>query len=277
MPVRLPGRRAVGRGGNLKPWEKARIVEWFIEGKNVVQVYGECLDNGIAPPHNETLYKILNTPEVQEGLRARRAKELKKSIASISRRTASRDDLLGRIERTVQKRAKKYETVDGGGDEGLIVLADQKSVLVAKDADGGATYDKIDIYKTDTGILEQWRGVLTEQERADAALRKNLRGEEREDQEADLREQTGEIRDLEKQKIQAELEKALLELAQLRAEAKRMSEGGGYQPPTFPAVIVEKLENPNRAAVVAEEESAQEEGVDPEIPWMLLQEEETDA
>lgn len=263
MPVRLPGRRAVGRGGNLKPWEKARIVEWFVSGKSVIQVYAECLDNGIAPPHNETLYRILNSPEVQEALRTRKAEESRQSITSIVRRTESRNDLLGRIERTVQKRAKKYKDVDGGGDEGLIVLSDQKSVLVGKDPDGKSQYDKVDIYKTDTAIIEQWRGVLTDQEKSDAALRRNLRDEEREDQEADLRAQTGEIREI-------ELATKRYEMEAIEAERARSAEGA-YEPKRFPNVIVEKLENPNRPASLDEDTAEEDEVVTPEIPWQLLE------
>jgi hypothetical protein len=170
MPVRLPGRRVVGKGGALKPLEKARIAEWFIAGNNVVQVYAECLDNGIDPPHNETLYRILNSAEVQDGLRTRLTKERKKSISSIVRRTTSRNALLEKIEKTVEARGEHYAGFVPGGEQGLVVLSDRKTVKTGAD-----DYDTVDIYKTDTGIIAAWDTVLNSQEKSDQALRKNLR------------------------------------------------------------------------------------------------------
>jgi hypothetical protein len=259
MPTRLPGRRAVGRGGNLKPREKAQIEEWFIEGFSVMEVYAQCLDNGIEPPVEQALYRILNSESVQTGLRERKALEAKSRIARIAARTAERQDILDRIKTTVGARAEEYTGFVPGGESGLVVLSDKKTIRT-----GVEGYDTVDIYKTDAALLEQWRGVLADQEKADEALRRNLRFErdrtrmdERHDQESELREQTGEIREIEKQKLQLELD--------LLTKAPE----GSYQPPTFPEVILERLPDPVRPASADVPDTEEQEAATPEIPWIL--------
>jgi hypothetical protein len=268
MPTRLPGRRAAHRGGALKPLEREAIEKWFVQGLTVVEVYARCLDEGIQPPVEQVLYRILNSATVQEGLRKRREKESKRSIASIVRRTASREKLLGKIERTVDARADAYAELIPGGEEGLVVFVDRKSVLVGKDSEGNSEYETVDVYKTDGAIIEQWRGVLSDQEKSDAALLKNLRGEEREDQEADLREQSGELRELERKALELELEKKRLEVEKLRAELEAMKAApeGTYQAPSFPEVIVEALPVVQRPESATSVDAEEDEGATPEIP-----------
>lgn len=265
MPTRLPGRRAAHRGGALKPWERARIEEWFIEGLSVLEVYGQCLDNGIEPPIEHALYKILNSEPVQSGLRERKALEAKHRIARIAARTAERQDILDRIRGTVDARAGEYAGFVAGGDQGLVVLSDKKTIRT-----GESDYDTVNIYKTDTGLIEQWRSVIADQEKADEALRKNLRlerdrtrADERHDQESELREQTGELREV-------ELATKRYELEAIELERSRSAEGA-YLAKTFPNVIVERLENPNRAASESDVVEEEDEVVTPAIPWQMLQ------
>jgi len=257
MPTRLPGRRAAHRGGALKAWEKARIEEWLIEGLSVMEVYAQCLDNGIEPPIEHALYRILNSEPVQTGLRERKAEESKHRIARIAARTAERQEILNRVKITVKERADEYAGFVPGGESGLIVLSDKKTIRTSE-----VDYDTVDIYKTDGTILENWRGVLSDQEKADAALRRNLR-EERDRTRVDERHgQQAEIRDLSVQKLELEVERLRAEL-----EALRKQGGENYEPPTFPAVVVSQLPAPERAREAVEDDD-EDEGTDPEPPVM---------
>lgn len=249
MPTTMPGRRPVGRGGNLKPWERAKIEEWFISGNSALQVYAECLDNGIEPPVEQALYKILNSEPVQAGLRERKALEAKNRIARIAARTAERQDILDRIRGTVESRADEYAGFVPGGEQGLVVLSDKKTIRTSE-----VDYDTVDIYKTDTGLLEQWRGVIADQEKADEALRRNLRVERDRTRTDERHDQESELRELEREKLALEL------------EAMKSAPEGTYKPPSFPEVIVEALpivQRPESATAVDTEE---DEGATPEIP-----------
>ena len=117
MPVRLPGRRAAFGGGVLKQWEREQIEAWLVEGFTVVEVYAKCLDNGIQPPHNESLYRILNSATVQQQLKSRKAAEAGSRIAQIAERTRSRQKLLAKIEGTVEARADEYAELIPGGSK----------------------------------------------------------------------------------------------------------------------------------------------------------------
>lgn len=69
----------------------------------------------------------------------------------------------------------------------------------------------------------------------------------------------------------------LLEVAKREAEAadreaeQARNAAGGYQPPTFPAVIVERLPATIRPES-QEADTEQDEGATPEIPWIMAQE-----
>lgn len=262
MPTRLPGRRARGGAGILKAWEKDRIAGWLIEGYSVMEVYGRCLDYGIEPPQEQAIYRILNSEAVQAGLRDRKAEESKNRIASIAARTSERQEILNRLKITVKERADEYAGFVAGGASGLIVLSDKKTIRTSE-----TDYDTVDIYKTDGVILENWRGVLSDQEKSDAALRRNLR-EERDRTRVDERhEQESDIRELTIAELRAKIEA-------LEAEKARR-ETSSYQAPSFSEFIVEKLPAPDRPEVKDVAESEQDEGATPEIPWILEDEEKT--
>lgn len=220
------------------------------------------------------LYRILNTERVQSLLRERKAKEDKKSIASIVRRTASREKLLAKIEKTVEARGEAYAELIPGGEHGLVVHSDRKSSMVGKDEDGPILVH-FDVYKTDGAMMEAWDRVLNSQEKADAALLKNMRSEEREDQEAEMREQTGKIRDLERQRLELELEKLRAEVEALKAEKARAGERG-YSPPTFPEVIVRALPVVERPAHLNQPDAETDEATTPEVPWFMQETQETE-
>ena len=60
------------------------------------------------------------------------------------------------------------------------------------------------------------------------------------------------------------------ELEAIELERSRSAEGA-YQAKTFPNVIVERLENPNRAVSESEIAEEEDEVVTPAIPWQMLQ------
>lgn len=261
MPIRLPGRRAVGRGGNLSDEEKRRIEEWFVAGHTVLEVYGLLQDNGIPPPQDKALYAILNSLSVQQQIRSRRAAEAGSRIAQIAERTRSRNRLLEKIEKTVEARGDAYAELIPGGEHGLQVFSDRKSVLVGRDSDGNSDYETVDVYKTDTGLIEAWDRVLNSQEKSDQALRRNMREIQCDEHEAAMRE-------LERKRLELEVEQLRAKIAALEAE-KALAASGQYQPPSFPEVIVEKLPDPVRPASVEMPDTEQDEAATPEIPWIL--------
>lgn len=63
------------------------------------------------------------------------------------------------------------------------------------------------------------------------------------------------------------------ELEAIEIERARSAEGA-YQAKTFPNVIVERLENPNRAASESDVVDEEDEVVTPAIPWQMLQNED---
>jgi hypothetical protein len=223
------------------------------------------LDSGILPPVDHTLYGILNSEGVQQQIRTRKAALAGSRIAQIVERTKSRDKILSKIEATVEARADEYAGFVPGGEHGLVVRTDRKAVKV------GEEWDTFDIYKADTSLIEQWRGVLADQAAADEALRKSLRGEARALADQELKQSAVAVASLSRQKLELEVERLRLELEELRAQSKRNAEGT-YAAPSFPHVIVERLPDPVRPESASEDTTEDEdEGATPEIPWPLLE------
>lgn len=261
MPTKLPGRRPIGKAGALQARERTAIEGWFIEGLSVAEVYAKCIDEGIDPPIEHALYRIRASEPVQQGLRARVAAEAGSRIARIAERTRDRQRLRDGLERVLEERADHYAGFVPGGDSGLVVLTDVKTIRT-----GPEDYDRVDIHKLDAALIEQWRGLLNDQEKSDEAVRRNMRqkriqqlGEQRHEQEAQLR-----LLDITKRQA---------EVTQIELDAKRNADGT-YQPPTFPAVIVERLPDPVRPPELDLGFDEPDESAVPEVPWPLLEQDE---
>lgn len=233
MPTRLPGRRAAHRGGALNTDEKQKIGNWFIEGFSVIEVYERCIDHGIDPPVEHALYRILNSEPIQQGLRARRAAEAGSRIAQIAERTRSRNLLLAKIEATVEARSEEYAGFVPGGDQGLVVLSDKKTVMVEKIADK-AIYETFDTYKTDTGIIEQWRGVLNDQDNSDDRLRKNLRTSEEHRLRMEAMAQQMEINESQQEIAEIELDQARAMADERKRRSEQSQDGAAQGDDTLP-------------------------------------------
>lgn len=260
MPIRLPGRRAANRGGALNENERKRIEDWFVAGHTVLEVYSLLLDNGILPPQEKVLYGILNSQSVQQQLKSRRAAEAGSRIAQIAERTRSRNRLLEKIEKTVEARGDAYAELIPGGEYGLVVHSDRKSSMVGKDEDGPILVH-FDVFKTDGAMIEAWDRVLSSQEKSDQALRRNMR-------EIQCGEHEAAMRDLERQRLELEVQALRAKIQEMEAEQLRQSKAA-YQPPTFPEVILEKLPDPVRPASLDVPDTEEDEAAVPEIPWIL--------
>ena len=177
MPIGLPTKRGSTPGNQMSEWEREKIIEWLQEGYSVIEVYHRCEDEGFPPPSEQAITYHLRSEAVQSVLRARKAAEKGLRIASLVERSKVRDSLLSRIELLLNERAAENAGFVAGGESGLVVLTDKKSVVVGRTAES-TDYQVFDIYKTDTALMSELRAVLKDQDDSDDRLRRSLRHRE---------------------------------------------------------------------------------------------------
>lgn len=175
MPRARSGTRRVGAPGHLRAVEKEQLRAWLAEGCSVAEVWARCVDEGIEPPQETALYRILNEPETQSMLASAQAAGRARRIGRIAERIAQRQRFSDKLEDLVEGRAEEYAGFAPGGETGLVVKSNIKIVSTGPETPP----DIIPIYSYDKAVVDSVLDLQREQAAEEERLRRNRRADEK--------------------------------------------------------------------------------------------------
>lgn len=230
MPRVRNGTRRSGAAGHLRTAEKEQLRAWLAEGCSVAEVWARCVDEGIDPPQETALYRILNEPETQSMLASAQAAGRARRIGRIADRIRQRQRLSDRLDDLVEDRAAEYGGFAPGGDTGLVVLHDYKIVGNGQDVPP----DKIPIYKFDKAVVDSVLDLQREQAAEEERLRRNRRADAREAREIERHEL-----DMDLTRVEAELlRKAMADAGDESGEGAEAGASGAEAFGQGPKIVV---------------------------------------
>ena len=175
MPRVRNGTRRSGGAGHLRSAEKEQLRAWLAEGCSVAEVWARCVDEGIEPPQETILYRILNEPETQSMLASAQAAGRARRIGRIAERIAQRQRFSDKLEDLVEGRAEEYAGFAPGGETGLVVKSNIKIVGTGPETPP----EIIPIYSYDKSVVDSVLDLQREQAAEEERLRRNRRADEK--------------------------------------------------------------------------------------------------